>query len=34
LHEYDFYLKQLNKHGHIILKNTGVENSADFASWE
>jgi hypothetical protein len=34
LHDYDFYLKQLDKHGHIILKNTGVENSIDFALWE
>ena len=31
MHDYKFYEKLLDKHGHIILKNTGIENANDFA---
>ena len=28
-----FIRSQLDKHGHIILKNTGIKNSQDFSKW-
>ena len=30
MHDYDWYQAQLKKHGHIILKNTGIKEAKDF----
>lgn len=33
MHDADWFTAQLEEHGHIIIKNTGVEEPKDFKKW-